>query len=296
MKKFLPLIALLASLYSCQKEDSMMAPASTADLKEANASTYNKVKNAIVKRAEMESYCNSEYYYTDSIYINGVAWQYPTSGYEYLMYKGLTHFADGNNDYLFCGLEYPTEGFAYGIGLGKKVYSTGYYSFVADVKVCIPDKNYSITYASAPCFAMGDQNLTSTDSIRIVLHKVQKQDLKVTADSIISFAELKNKLGTAISGPDSVALYSDIGKISSYHTATIYNWDYYNGGTTEVYGLENAGKFTNNLNFGDGLIGSCSGTIDIYLHKDKVVYQCSTNYSIFYTDYIGARKQLHIYE
>jgi len=58
---------------------------------------------------------------------------------------------------------------------------------------------------------------------------------------------------------------------------------------------ENADTYTHNLNFGDGLIGSCSGAIDIYLHEGAYVYKCSTRYSIFFNDYLGARKQLHIY-
>ncbi len=296
MRKFL-LLALLCVLFaSCQKSQSLLTPPSSEQMKTANSASYNKTKNAISKRVEFESYCTTDYQYTETIFIDGVECVYPSSGYEYLMYKGLTHFTDASNDYYFAALEYPLDGYAYGIGFGNHFTSSGYYPFTANVKVCIPEKNYSITYSSAPCFAIGNQDFTHTDSIRFVLHKKQSQDVSITPDSTITFEVLKLKLGTGKNQPDSVALYSSLGKVASYQTAYIYNWNYYNAGTTDMYGLENAGSLTDNLNFGDALTGDCSGLIDIYLHQGKIIYKCSTRYSIFYNTYLGARKQLHIYQ
>jgi len=289
--------AIVAFATGCQKEElTPLAQPNSAELKTDDASGYNKVRNAVAKRAESETYCNTDYFYTDSIIINGVPWNYPSSGYEYLMYKGLTHVGDANNNYFYCGLEWPSDAYQYGIGFGTRVNSSGSFSFTANVKVCIPEKNYSINYDNAACFAIGDQSFTNIDSVRFVLRKKQTKDLVVTPDSVITFAQLKTKLGLTISSPDSVALYSSIGKVASYRGADIYNWIYYSSNTSDIYGLENAGVYTNNLNFGDALTGDCSGSIDIYLHKNNLIYKCSTSYSIFYMNYQGSRKQFHIYE
>jgi len=296
MQKFILFIAIVTFAYGCQKEELTPVPSNSVELKTVDATKYNQVRNAIAMRAEFERYCGTDYFYTDSIIINGVAWQYPSSGYEYLMYKGLTHFADANNNFIYCGLEWPADAYQYGIGFGTKVGGPGNFPFTANVQVSIPEKNYTIIYNNAPCFAIGDESFTHIDSIRIILRKKQTKDLVVVADSVLTFAQLKDKLGLAICTPDSVALYSSLGKVSSFDGAHIYNWIYYNASTSDIYGLQDAGVFTENLNFGDGLAGSCSGGIDIYLHKDNVIYKCTTSYSIFYMNYIGSRKQFHIYK
>jgi len=282
MQKLILFIAILIFAIGCQREELTLAPSDSVELKTIDATKYNQIRNAIAKNAEFDTYCGTDYFYTETIIINGVTWEYPSSGYEYLMYKGLTHFADANNNFFYCGLEWPADGYQYGIGFGTKVAGPGYFPFTADVTVSLPDKNYTINYDNALCFAIGDESFAATDSIRIILHKKQKKNLVVVADSIISFVQLKDKLGLAISSPDSVALYSSIGKVVSFDGAHIYNWIYYNSNTSDIYGLEDAGVFTENLNFGDGLIGSCSGGIDIYLHKNNIIYKCSTSYSIFY--------------
>ena len=297
MKNSILSLVLLTLLFSCQKDDTLLAPTDSEDLKSASATNYNKFKNAIVKRVEFELYCGTEYEYTDSIYINGVAWKYASDGFEYLMYKGLTHVANEYNDYFFYPLEFPADGYIYGIGFGNHSTGIGYYPFTANVQVDFPEKNYSVRYDQQPCFAIGDAGFASTtDSIRIVLRKKQNSDLKAGVDSVLSFAQMKLKLGLGKTVTDSVTLNSSLGNVATYAKATIYNWDYYGGGTTDIYGLENAGGLTNNLNFGDDLSASCSATIDIYLHQGKSIFKCSTSYSIFYTEYLGSRKQLHIYE
>lgn len=296
---FFAAIAIIALASSCQKEDLAVTSSdssSSIELKTVEATGYNQVRNSIAKRAELETYCNTDYLYTDSVIINGVAWQYPSSGYEYLMYKGLRHFADANNNYFYCGLEWPSNAYEYGIGFGTRVGGPGYYAFTANVQISFPEKNYTIRYDNAPCFAIGDQSLANADSIRIILHKRQTKDVTVVADSTISFVQLKEKLGVSVFIADSIVLNSSLGRISSYSKARVYNWIYYSPGTSDVYGLENSGVLTQNLNFGDALAGDCCGSIDIYLHKNNIIYKCTTSYSIFYNSYMGNRKQLHIYE
>jgi hypothetical protein len=296
IQQFILFMSIVTFLSACQKEEMAITPSDSVELKTTDATRYGQVRNAIATRAESEKYCNTDYFYTDSVIINGAAWQYPNSGYEYLMYKGLTHFADASNNYFFCGLEWPSDAYQYGIGFGTRPGGPGYFAFTANVQVCIPEKNYTINYDNAACFAIGDQSLTQTTSIKIILRKKQSKDLVVVPDSVITFAQLKDKLGLGMMAPDSVALYSSIGKVAAFHGARVYNWIYYSSGTSDVYGLENAGQFTQNLNFGDGLAGSCSGGMDIYLHKNNMIYKCSTSYSIFYNNYTGSRKQFHIYE
>lgn len=297
IQQFILLVVLIAFAIGCKKENlTTLIQPNSAELKTVDVSNYNKLLGAVYKRAEFESYCGTDYLYTDSIYVNGVVWEYSSAGYEYLMYKGLTHFKDANNNYFFAGLVWPTDGYEYGIGFGNKIGGPGYFPFTANVTVSIPEKNFTLVYNNAACFAIGDENLSHVDSVRIVLRKKQTQDFAVVADSILSFAQLKNKLGLGLIHPDSVSLYSSIGKVASFDAARVYNWIYYSSNTSDIYGLENASLYSNNLNFGDGLNEQCSGGIDIYLHKDGTIYGCKTSYSIFYMNYLGSRKQLHIYE
>src|SRR5947208_8085416 len=86
-------IAIVTFATGCQKEDLTPVPSNPAELKTVDVAGYNKVRNSIARSAEYETYCGTDYFYTESIFINGVEWEYPSSGYEYLMYKGLSHFA-----------------------------------------------------------------------------------------------------------------------------------------------------------------------------------------------------------
>jgi hypothetical protein len=291
--KSLTLLTLSLIAFGCQKEEPML-PVTSVDMK-TSPHNYNNLKTAIGKQVETETYCENDYLYTASVFINGVEWQYPDDGYEYLMYKGLMHHGDVYNDYYFAPLEFPADGYEYGIGFGNRSTGPGVYFFDATVEIDVPEKQYAQIFKGISCFAMGDSTLTHTDSIRIVLHKKVKKDLVIVPDTVLTFAALKEKLGTAIYVADSISISSSFGKLSSYAAGQTYNWDYYGAGTTEIYGLQNAGSYSSNLSFGDGLIGNCSGPIDIYLHSSGKIYKCSTYYSIVYTTYEGCRKQLHIY-
>lgn len=296
MQKLVFLASIIVFLSSCQKENSVsVSNDSDAELKSVSFSSYNKVRNAILQKAETEFFCSTDYQYTQSVFVDGVEWQYPATGYEYLMYKGLTHVSDGSNDYFYAGLQHPILGTEQGIGFGHHFTSTQYYPFTAQVKVCIPEKNYSVTYSNAACFAIGNQSFANADSIRFVLYKKQNNDPATSLYTNISFSELRGKLGPTTLSAKLIQLGSSLGTISSYNNAVVYNWSFY-GSTPEIYGLESAGTLSYNLNFGDGFSSTdCTGIIDVYLHDEDKVYKCSTRYSIFYNEYLGCRKQLHIY-